>query len=260
MIDLHAHVLPGIDDGPDDLDSAVALLAAMEAGGVRTVVATPHVSDAYPNTAETIGEAVAVVRPAAAAAGLSIEVLAGAEVTMERAAALGDDDLRALCLGGGPWLLVESPLSSWAADFDQILAGLRDRGFPLVLAHPERSPAFQRDPGRLLHHCAAGDLCSVTAGAMSGRFGRTVRRFTVRLLLDGLVHDVASDAHDLGGRPPGLVEGFAALADELTGLTDCVRWHTDEVPRAILAGTRPPPPPPHPVARRATRRLGFLRR
>jgi protein-tyrosine phosphatase len=246
MIDLHAHVLPGIDDGPPDLDAALALLSAMAEGGVRTVVATPHVSELYPNGPEEIRAALATVRQAVTARGLEIEVLAGAEVTIEAACALPDEELRALCLAGGPSLLVESPLSPSAGDFDPLLASLRERGFSLVLAHPERSPAFQREPRRLLDLVAAGDLCSVTAGAMSGRFGRTARRFTIDLLREGFVHDVASDAHDLAGRPPGLLAGFAALESELPGIAAHARWHTEEVPAAILAGRRPPPGPAPP--------------
>ena len=246
MIDLHTHVLPGIDDGPPDLDTALALLTRMAEEGVDVVVATPHVSEQYPTTAERIAEGVSELRNALADAGVPLEVLPGAEVALDRAVALGDDELDQLCLGEGRFLLVESPLASSAADFDWILDGLRERGFSLVLAHPERSPAFQRDPARLLRHVAAGDLCSITAGAMAGRFGTTVRRFTLRLLREGMIHDVASDAHDLVHRPPGLRIAFESFEQEAPGMLDRMGWHTLEVPEAILAGRRPPAQPPLP--------------
>ena len=242
MIDLHSHVLPGIDDGPADAEASSALLGAMAAAGMRRVIATPHVSEEYANTPETIAAALAVAAPLAAAAGVELDT--GAEVTIEQAAALDDESLSRLRLGGGPWLLVECPLSPAAADFDRALAGLRARGFRLVLAHPERSPALQRDPGRVLDYVVAGDLTAVTAGAMEGRFGRTARGMCVHLFLQGLVHAVTSDAHDLRGRPPGLLEGFAALEAELPGIAEHADWHTDGVPAAILAGTPLPPPPP----------------
>jgi protein-tyrosine phosphatase len=246
MIDLHTHVLPGLDDGPATMEAALDLLEQIAAEGVATVVATPHVSESYPNTASTIREAVAAVRGELAERGIGIDLRPGAEVTIEAATTMPDEALRELGLGGGSWLLVESPLSPSAGDFDPLLASLRERGFSLVLAHPERSPAFQREPRRLLDLVAAGDLCSVTAGAMSGRFGRTARRFTIDLLREGFVHDVASDAHDLAGRPPGLLAGFAALESELPGIAAHARWHTEEVPAAILAGRRPPPGPAPP--------------
>jgi protein-tyrosine phosphatase len=217
------------------------------------VVATPHVSELYPNRADTIRAAVVEVCVGLAARGVVLDVLPGAEVTIEAAMALPDEELRKLCLAGGSWLLVESPLSPSAGDFDVGLATLRARGFQLILAHPERCPAFQRDPQRVMRNVAAGDLCSVTAGAMAGRFGRTVRHFTQQLLQQGMVHDVASDAHDLRGRPPGLLEGFAAMEATLPGVSENIAWHTQDVPAAIIAGRRPAPGlpiPPSPEARR----------
>jgi protein-tyrosine phosphatase len=254
MIDLHTHVLPGLDDGPATMEAALDLLEQIAAEGVATVVATPHVSESYPNTASTIREAVAAVRGELAERGIGIDLRPGAEVTIEAATTMPDEALRELCLGGGGWLLVESPLSPSAGDFDWSLEALRERGFQLVLAHPERCPAFQRQPQRILRHVAAGDLCSITAGAMAGRFGRTVARFTERLLREGLVHDVASDAHDLRGRPPGLLGGFAALEEVIPGIAANADWHTQEVPAAILEGRRPPAGPPHPAPPPAPRR------
>lgn len=258
MIDLHCHVLPGIDDGPETEEDALALLTAMAAEGVRTVVATPHVSERYPNRSEVIAERVETMRRALARAGLEIELLPGAEVAMEVVGSLPDEELQALRLGGTGRLLVESPLSSAASDFDWILADLRRRGFELVLAHPERSPAFQRDPRRLTQHVAAGDATSITASALSGRFGTTVTRFCVRLLRDGLAHDVASDAHDLHGRRPGLLGGLVDLEPRMPGLAEFIAWHTLEVPAALIAGgrlPRPPAAPPEPAEQRRRRRL-----
>lgn len=256
MIDLHAHVLPGIDDGPSDIAEAKALLRGMAEEGIVKVVATPHVSERYPNDPSTIAAALARLDDGT----LPVEVALGAEVTIEDATALDDTTLGRLRLGGGPWLLVECPLSPAAADFDPALARLRERGFRLVLAHPERSPALQRDPGRVLEHVVAGDLTAVTAGAMTGRFGRTARAMCVRLFEQGLVHTVTSDAHDLRGRPPGLTEGFAALEAELPGVTGHAGWYTEEVPAAVLAGAPIPPPPPVLERREPKRRRRWLRR
>lgn len=253
MIDLHAHVLAGVDDGPADLDAAVTLCRAMADGGIASVAATSHVSDAYPNSAETLAEARAVLRERLAAEGIRLEVLQGAEVTIERAAALPDAALEGLTLGEGRHLLVESPLSPSAVDVERPLLGVLDRGHPIVLAHPERAPAFQRDPGQLVRLVAAGVLCSVTAGAFAGRFGRTARGLAVDMMAEGLVHDVASDAHDLAGRPPGLGEGLDAAAEALTGLDGIRAWLTEDAPSAILAG-RPPGAPPGRIARAPQRR------
>ena len=112
MIDLHCHVLPGIDDGPRTMADSVALAAAAAAGATRTIVATPHVSSQWPdNRAATISALVDELNAHLRRAGVPVEVLAGAEVALSRAAELDAGELDALRLGGGPWLLVECPLN-----------------------------------------------------------------------------------------------------------------------------------------------------
>ena len=145
-------------------------------------------------------------------------MLPGGEIAIWRLVDLDDAALRALALAGGPYLLVESPFSPVVGDFEPMVLDLHARGHRVLLAHPERCPAFQRDPERLERLAGAGVLVQLTAGSMAGAFGTTVRRFTAALLREGLVHVVASDAHDAVRRPPGLRDGFAALERELPGL------------------------------------------
>ena len=163
-------------------------------------------------------------------------------------------ELRALRLGGGPWLLVECPLSP-APGLEQGLGALRMQGHRIVLAHPERCPALQREPERLAELVRLGMVTSVTASAFTGHFGGVVKRFAFELLRRGLVHSVASDAHDAVRRPP-------ALATELAkaGLDDHAPRAAHEAPAAILRGgdvPAPPALPPSMPARlaRAARRL-----
>ena len=99
-----------------------------------------------------------------------------------------------------------------------LLHHLQARGHRIVLAHPERSPALQRDPGKLAALVDAGMLCSITAGSLVGRFGSTVQRFTFDLVQEGLVHNVASDAHDARRRPPGMAEEITQADADLPGL------------------------------------------
>jgi protein-tyrosine phosphatase len=209
--------------------------------GVRTVVATPHVHHDYPaNDAESIARGVAELRRALASEGIPLDVVPGAEVALTRAMELPDDELTALHLGGGPWLLVEPPFASaTSSSVSEALFRLQTRGHRLVLAHPERCSVFQRDP-ELLGQCVErGMLASLTAGALIGRFGRQVQRIAVDMMRGGVVHDVASDAHGADRRrPPGLTRelgeaGFLDHADRLCR----------ETPQAILDGTAIPEPP-----------------
>jgi protein-tyrosine phosphatase len=256
VIDLHFHLLPGIDDGPPTIDDALALARAAVASGTTTVVATPHVSWTWPgNSSDSIARAVDELRVELHDARIPLEVLPGAEVALTRALDLPDDELRALRLGQGPWLLVECPSTPSAAGFDEALYELSARGHRIVLSHPERCPAFQRDPPVLERLIANGMLSSVTAGSLSGRFGRHVRAFAKQIMDDGLAHNVTSDAHDLRARPPGVANGLqsAGIGDEQAD------WLTRAVPQAVLAGDAIPPAPAAPAAA-ARRPLLRLRR
>jgi protein-tyrosine phosphatase len=256
VIDLHTHVLAGVDDGPPTLDLAVELARAAATSGVKTIVATPHVSARYRRTSTEISEAVEVLRAALISDGVDVAIVPGAEVELTMALDLDDSKLAALRLGGGPHLLVESPLSPAADDFDPMLADVRRRGYQVVLAHPERCPAFQRSPERVERLVEQGFLCSITAGSIAGRYGGTVRKFTLELIARGWVHDISSDMHDVVRRPPGLLAEIASAERELPGLAAQSDWYTQVVPAAILAGSplgrRPDPP--------QRRRRSWLRR
>jgi protein-tyrosine phosphatase len=260
VIDLHTHVLCAIDDGPADMAGSLALLRAAAAEGIEAVVATPHVSERYPTSAARMAEGVAAVGAAAREEGIAVDVLCGAEIALDRCLALDDDELHALRLGDGPYLLVEAPLSPAAGDADPIVQTLLERGLRLVLAHPERCPAFQREPERLAAHVAAGVLCSVTSGALTGGFGEPARRAAVTMLGAGLVHNVTSDAHDAHRRPPDLRSALQRASATTPGLAERAGWLTQDVPAAIVAGRRPPPPPPATTGVMAVPRRSWLRR
>jgi protein-tyrosine phosphatase len=174
---------------------------------------------------------------------MPLRVLPGAEIGWASASDLDDIQLARLSLGSGGRVLLESPYGKKPVDLEGIIAGLAARGFQAVLAHPERCPLFQRDPARLRKLVAGGTLCSITAGSMLGSFGDTVRTFTIEMLRDGLVHDVASDAHDHIHRPPALVDGFEDVKAELPGIERHAAWYTVTSPVAILAGNPIPKAP-----------------
>ncbi len=243
MIDLHCHVLPGIDDGPRTLEDSVALARAARTAGITTLVATSHVSREYPNTARLIADGVRDVNAALRRAGVDVDVVAGAEVALPWGTDLDPAELRALRLGDGPWLLVECPLSPGAGDIAPLLHALQAAGHRIVLAHPERSPAMQRDLARVRALVDAGMLCSVTAGSLVGFFGRQAQAVGLRLVEEGLVHNITSDAHDAVHRAPGLRAPLLAAAVQAPVLARRLEWLCAEVPRAILGGGRLPAPP-----------------
>jgi len=239
VIDLHCHALPGVDDGPATTADALALLRAALAAGTATVVATPHVSPRFPTTADTIAAGVEALR---AVAPPGIELLAGAEVAHEPALELPDTELRRLTLGDSRTLLLESPLSPAVGPvFERCVDELQGRGYRVLLAHPERAPLFLNQPQRLRALVEGGALCSLTASALSGRFGQGAKWFALELLRDGLAQSVDSDAHDVHGRPPGLRAGLQAAADMLPGIP--AMWLARDVGAALLADAPIPAQP-----------------
>jgi protein-tyrosine phosphatase len=260
VIDLHCHLLPGLDDGPETMEDSLALAGRLASDGVETVVATPHVSPEYHTSPEAIAAGVADVGSALAGAGIPLRVAAGAEVSFSVLSELEPGRLGEFALAGGDTLLLESPYNAAAPFLETAIFEVQVQGFRVLLAHPERSPPFQADPGRVAALVEGGTLCCVNAGSMRGRFGKSVHRTVIELFERGLVHAVASDAHDLRTRPPGVRDAFAKLEEDLPGVRGQERWLTRDAPAALLAAEPLPPRPALPVRRRSRGLLGRLRR
>jgi protein-tyrosine phosphatase len=244
VIDTHSHVLPGIDDGAPDMAASLAMARAAMAGGVSEIVATSHVSGTYPNDPLTFADRVAELQQAVDDAGIELRVRQGAEIAHSMFHDLSDDALRAATLGDGNYVLLEPPLSGPAPFIDRLVSELQDKGFQILLAHPERISAFFRDVDLLARLVDQGCLCSVTAGSVAGQFGGQVKRFTADLFARGFVHNLASDAHDAEYRSPALRPTLDAAVAEIPELEHVLGYLTLEVPRAILAGEGLPGPPP----------------
>lgn len=236
MIDLHCHLLPGIDDGAPDMDASVAMARVAVEGGVEAIVATPHVSGTYPNDPLTLAARRDEVQAALDDAGVALRVHTGAEISHSMFHDLSDAALAACALGGGKYLLLEPPYTGPAPFIDRMVYELQLKGFGIVLAHPERIGAFQRNIELLEKLVDQGALCSVTAASVSGQFGGPVKRFAQAMFARGLVHNLASDAHDAVHRSPALRAELERAVAELPALEESLEWLCTEVPQAILAG------------------------
>jgi protein-tyrosine phosphatase len=236
VIDLHSHVLPGVDDGPADLDGALAICRAAAEDGIEVLAATPHVrAHDYPTTAEQMEAALASL---AAAAGDMVRLVPGGELD------LGElsrpvEDLRRFALAGNPrYLLVETPYLGWPLDIADRLFELRASGITPVLAHPERNADVQAQPALLEPLVASGTLVQLTAASVDGRLGRRAQSCAATLIDRGWAHLLASDAHAPSVRAIGM-----RAAAEAVGDADLAEWLTVDIPRAIVEGGRLPARP-----------------
>lgn len=240
MIDLHTHVLPGIDDGPRTIAESRAIARRALTDGVRTMVATPHVNERWPTRASAMEAALAALRADFAAQGIALELLPGAEVAVERLPKLAADELGRLTLAAtGRYLLLEPPYTAWPPGLERVVWELCQEGVIPLLAHPERNTFAQRDLSRIEAAVQAGALVQVTAASLDGRGGRPARAAAEELLARGLVHVVASDAHVADVREAGLTGVAETVADD--GL---FRYLVEEAPAAVVAGDDVPAPPP----------------
>lgn len=253
MVDLHLHLLPGIDDGPQDLESSVRMARALLIDGIEQVAVSPHVSERFPNTAAGIAQSAATLSECLASSGIELPITTGAEIALDRMAALGDDELIALSIAGrGRHLLLEVPYAAWPMDIEVQVARVESLGMTAVLAHPERCAAVQADPTPLKRLAERGVLAHATAGSIVGTSGRSAQRTAFELIDDGTISFVSSDSHGAGKRPPRMTKAFTALGEgELAG------WLTTGIPAALLTAEQLPPRPSG--SARGARR-GFLRR
>jgi protein-tyrosine phosphatase len=251
-VDLHSHVLPGLDDGAATIEESLELARALAASGVGVLAATPHCSERYPTTARQLDAGLAAVRLALRQAGIPLELVAGAEIALDRVRGLDDETLEAFTLGGaGRYVLLEFPYDGWPVGLPRQLAELAAAGIGAVLAHPERNREVQLAPQRLAGLVDEGALVQVNAGSFLRARAGQVATVAWSLLESGLVHVLASDSHRPGSRPT-----LADAADSLPGeVFECL---ARDAPAAILAGKRPPALPPVPPRKR--RRLPFTRR
>ena len=190
-----------------------------------------------------------------AARGLHNEVLPGAEVDLVAAEALPAERLRLATLGeGGDTLLLETPYTELSADFEDRVLRLQRRGFRILLAHPERNRSFQERPRRLRRLVEAGVLTQITAHSVR-RPRSATSTFALLAIHAGWAHVIASDAHDVGRRPPDLYAALERGEELLHGRAALLRWMTETVPSALLAGAPVPPrPAPRPARRWFARR------
>jgi protein-tyrosine phosphatase len=231
VIDLHSHILPGLDDGVRSVADARELARTSLAGGVRAIVATPHVRDDYPTTAGRMETSVTALQRDLEEHEIALPVLPGGELALDRVEALTPDELARFTLAqSGRYVLVEFPYYSLPLGLEGVVRRLRAAGVVAILAHPERNPGIQESPEWLERPVAAGALVQLTFSSLAGGFGRGARRAATRLVERRFAHVIASDAHSAGA---ALDRKQVLKTVRDRGLA---RYLTVDVPAAVIAG------------------------
>lgn len=217
MIDIHCHLLPGVDDGPPTLQAALELARACVNDGITHVVMTPHVFPGrYDNRRSGIEAAATRFEAALQAAGIALSVGWAGEVrlTPESLDLLAEHELPFLgSVAGRRTMLLEMPDGQIPLGSDRFVKACLKASVRPVLVHPERNRAVMELPQRLQPFVEMGCFVQVTAGSLVGQFGERARQTARRLLDWGWVHAVASDAHNLGGRAPRMREAAQWLTE-----------------------------------------------
>lgn len=208
MIDIHCHILPGVDDGPEKMDESVAMAKAAAADGITKIIATPHIngntSVLSENSALLAGafrQAVSALNRRLAGEEVSVTIFPGAEINITL---IDSVPLSGLRLNGTRYLLIEFPHTHLPANACNVIFKLILNGYRPILAHPERNPSVYENPKKLMALREIGALVQITADSLSSASDPDIRHCARYLLKKGTVDFIASDAHSATSRPPVL--------------------------------------------------------
>ena len=233
FVELHFHLLPGIDDGPESLEESLALAAAAAAEGTDLIVATPHIHEAYATDPLELADRVAEFRSALSREQIQLEVRVGGELSDRMVSRLSDAQLDAIAHGppGRRWVLLEGPFAGLDDAFADAADELRAREFWILLAHPERYAPTPQTPAMIARELGRGSALQINAWSIAGKYGDQVRDRASALLRLAPNSALASDAHGRD-RQPALALGLRALAAVGDGNP---RRRLDAIPRRLLA-------------------------
>jgi len=246
MIDIHNHMLPGLDDGSPDCEHSLAMARIAVADGIRDVVCTPHwAPGAFENTRVPVLRALKEFQEKLCDNGIPLTVHPGAELRLDPdlIRKIGSGEILTLN-DTGRFALIELTDMFLPRNLEVFFRNMLSRGITPVICHPERNHGLLRDPMPLFRWVEMGSLVQMTAASVTGRFGSEIRRFSFLLLEHGLAHVLGTDAHDPRMRTPVLSGGMK----EVEGILgrEAADSMVMETPRRIIGGERVIPGAPVP--------------
>lgn len=213
MVDIHHHLLWGLDDGARDFETSVAMARASAADGVTHVVCTPHANGHYAFTPEVNAQKIAELQARLDAEHVAIKIGLGCDFHLSYDNIIdAKADPARFSVNGLGYLMVEIPDYGVPAALNETFYELQLAGLTPVLTHPERNPTLQNDQTRLADWMRGGVLVQITADSVTGKMGKTAEKIAHLLLAKRWVHFIATDAHNLSSRPPRLSEARDLVA------------------------------------------------
>jgi len=237
MIDLHSHILPGVDDGPGELNQSLELIELYARAGYRTVVATPHwVPGSTPGIdRDSVQNRVQVLNQAIAERGLGVVVVSGMEIALD-SQILPNMANDALCpLGDSKTLLIETPFVQFPIGWQELFFQIHSAGYSILLAHPERCRQLSRQPEMLDSLVRCGVYLQVNYESFLGNQGKDAAVMARKLAVEGRIHCLATDSHDCRQRHPGHTAKALAVIEKLMG-REGSKTVSEENPERILGG------------------------
>jgi len=243
MIDIHHHLIFAVDDGSPDLDTSLAMARQAASSGITHIVCTPHASDQFPYREEIIRERFALLRETLAGE-IELSLACDFHLTAENVFDAVSHPYK-YSIDGNGYLLIEFDSMSIPPQIENAVDMLQAAGYTPIVTHPERYPALLKRPEMLARWVRNGCLVQVTAGSLTGRFGRQAESFSNELLEGNWIHFIATDAHNLTSRPPNLSEAFHYISKVRS--EDVARRLCFKNPKAAVDG-KPLPSQPEPRA------------
>ncbi|ANE47062.1 hypothetical protein SY83_13195 [Paenibacillus swuensis] len=216
MIDIHTHILPGVDDGAQVMEDAMNMAEAAFKDGIRTLIATPHhANGTYWNEADAVSVAVETLNLKLQERAINLTILPGQEVRVYDALLDDLDAGKVRTLNGSRYILLEFSSARIPRNISELMHELRIMGITPVIAHPERNAEISAEPDKLQRLVEDGALAQITTHSLLGGFGDKIQKVSYDLCRSNLIHFVSSDAHNLTHRPFRMTEAYAGIAARL---------------------------------------------
>ncbi|WP_431803259.1 tyrosine-protein phosphatase [Halobacillus andaensis] len=215
MIDIHSHILPGVDDGAQGLEDSIEMAKAAVEDGIHTIIATPHHQNGkYNNEKHHILQQVDTLNQNLAGYNIPLEVLPGQETRIhgDMIESIRTDEILSLT-NQGTYIFIEFPSDAVPRYAKQLLFDIQLEGYQPIIVHPERNRQIIQHPSFLYNMVSQGAYTQITAASLTGRFGKNIKKFTHQLIEANLTHLIASDAHNTTSRGFCMTDAYDVIKE-----------------------------------------------